>query len=77
MESEGDEIKSKQASKKDRTLRDHVQWTLNKGLNQRNLKCLGLSCCKKHQKSPNQETDFGKNRVCLQVLNDSKLILND
>jgi hypothetical protein len=34
------------------------------------------SCCKKRQKSPNQETDLG-NREHLKVLNDTKLVLND
>ena len=37
---------------------------------------LELSCCKKRQKSPNQETGLG-NRGHLKVLNDTKLILND
>ena len=34
------------------------------------------SCCKKWQKSPNQETCLG-NRGHLKVVNDTKLILND
>ena len=34
------------------------------------------SCCKKRQKSPNQETGFG-NKGHLKVLNDIKLVLND
>jgi hypothetical protein len=34
------------------------------------------SCCKKQQKSPNQETGLG-NRGYLKVLIDTKLILND
>ena len=33
-------------------------------------------CCKKRQKSPNQETDFG-NMERLKVLNDTKLVLNE
>ena len=33
-------------------------------------------CCKKRQKSPNQETGLG-NRGPLEILNDTKLILND
>ena len=33
-------------------------------------------CCKKRQKSPNQETGLG-NRRPLEALNDAKLILND
>ena len=33
-------------------------------------------CCKKQQKSPNQETSFG-NRGRLKVLNDTKLVLNE
>ena len=33
-------------------------------------------CCKKQQKSPNQETGLG-NRGHLKVLNDIKLILNE
>ena len=37
---------------------------------------LELSCCKKRQKSPNQETGLG-NRGHLKVLNDTKLILNE
>ena len=36
---------------------------------------LELPCCKKRQKSPNQETGLG-NRGHLKVLNDTKLILN-
>ena len=32
-------------------------------------------CCKKRQKSPNQETGLG-NRGPLEILNDTKLILN-
>ena len=35
---------------------------------------LELSCCKKRQKSPNQETGLG-NRGRLKVLNGTKLIL--
>ena len=35
---------------------------------------LELSCCKKQQKSPNQETDLG-NRGRLKVLNDTKLVV--
>ena len=34
------------------------------------------SCCKKRQKSPNQETGL-RNRGRLKVLNDTKLILSD
>ena len=37
---------------------------------------LELSCCKKRQKSPNQETGLG-NRGHLKVLNDTKLVLNE
>ena len=37
---------------------------------------LELSCCKKRQKSPEQETSL-RNRGCLKVLNDAKLFLND
>ena len=37
---------------------------------------LEQSCCKKWQKSPNQETGL-KNRGPLKVLNDTNLILND
>ena len=37
---------------------------------------LELSCCKKQQKSPNQETGLG-NRRHLKVLNDTKLVLNE
>ena len=33
-------------------------------------------CCKKRQKSPNQETGLG-NRGTLEALNDTKVILND
>ena len=33
-------------------------------------------CCKKKQKSPNQETGLG-NRGIQEALNDTKLILND
>ena len=34
------------------------------------------SCCKKRQKSPNQETGLG-NRGHLKVMNDTKLVLNE
>ena len=37
---------------------------------------LELSCCKKRQKRPNQETGLG-NRGRLKVLNDTKLFLNE
>ena len=37
---------------------------------------LELSCCKKQQKSPNQETVL-ENRGRLKVLNDTKLVLNE
>ena len=40
------------------------------------FKILEPSCCKKRQKSPNQETGLG-NRGRLKVLNDTNLILND
>ena len=40
------------------------------------LLSLELVCCKKRQKSPNQETGLG-NRGPLEILNDTKLILND
>ena len=33
-------------------------------------------CCKKQQKSPNQETDF-ENTGHLKVLNDTKLVLSE
>ena len=33
-------------------------------------------CCKKRQKSSNQETGWG-NRECLKVLNNTKLFLNE
>ena len=35
-----------------------------------------MSCCKKLQKNPNQETGLG-NRGRLKVLNDTKLCLNE
>ena len=43
-----------------------------------NIFCLELSCCKKRQKSPNQDQETGLgNRGRQKVLHNTKLVLND